>query len=125
MQKMVLCCSGIQIENICGAEAIRRDKVKYDRYMPEGENNDLRRQRCAKNTILGQNSIQVRQRIINAKCELWGWWYACTSCNTSFPYQYAHTYNISLKSLSRTPGAAWGLYPMLGSCPLPETLFRF
>ncbi|CAL6038222.1 Hypothetical_protein [Hexamita inflata] len=125
VRKMVLCCSGIQNQNIRGAEAIRRDKVKQGRNVPEGGNNSLRRQRCAKITFLGQNSIQVSQRRVNAKCELWRWWYACTSCNPAFVDQYAHAYNISLKSLSRTPGAAWGLYPMPGSCPLPETPFRF
>ncbi|CAL6112061.1 Hypothetical_protein [Hexamita inflata] len=85
VQKMVLCCSGIQNETIRGAEAIRRDKVKQGRNVPEGENNALRRQRCAENTFLDQNSIQVSLRRTFAKCELWGWWYACTSCNSAFP----------------------------------------
>ncbi|CAL6097279.1 Hypothetical_protein [Hexamita inflata] len=122
---MVLYCGDIQIENIRGAEAIRRGKVKQVRNVPEGENNDLRRQRSVKNTFQGKNSILVSWRRINAKCELWGWWYACASCNQAFVDYYVHTYNINLKSLSRTPGAAWGLYPMPGSCPLPETPFRF
>ncbi|CAL6085172.1 Hypothetical_protein [Hexamita inflata] len=85
VRKMVLCYGGIQNENIRGAEAIRWDKVKQCRNVPEGGNSALRRQRCAEITFLGLNSIQVRQRRINAKCELWGWWYACTSCNSAFP----------------------------------------
>ncbi|CAL6114930.1 Hypothetical_protein [Hexamita inflata] len=75
VQKVVLCCSGIQIENMRGAEDIRRGKVKQGRSVPEGENNDLWRQRCAKNTFLGQNRILVGQRRINTKCQLWGWSY--------------------------------------------------
>ncbi|CAL6113215.1 Hypothetical_protein [Hexamita inflata] len=67
VQKVVLCCGGVQIENIRGAEAIRWGKVKQVRNVPEGENNDLRRQRCAKSTFLGQHRIQVSQRRINAK----------------------------------------------------------
>ncbi|CAL6020969.1 Hypothetical_protein [Hexamita inflata] len=122
---MVLCCGGIQIENIRGAEAIRRVEVKQGRNVPEGGNSALKRQRCAKITFLGKNSILVSWRRVNAKCEFWWWWYAFTSRNPAFVDQYAHTYIISLKSLSRTPGAAWGLYPMSGCCPLPETPFRF
>ncbi|CAL6110882.1 Hypothetical_protein [Hexamita inflata] len=125
VQKMVFKNSGIQNKNIRGAEAIKRVEVKQGRNVPEGGNNALRRQRCAKNTFLGQNSIQASQRRTIAKCEFWGWWYACTSCNLVFIDYYAHEYIISLKSLSRTPGAAWGLYPMPGCCPLPETPFRF
>ncbi|CAL6107919.1 Hypothetical_protein [Hexamita inflata] len=67
VQKVELRCGGVQIENISGAEAIRWGKVKQGRNVPEGENNDLRRQRCAKSAILGQNRLQVSQRRINAK----------------------------------------------------------
>ncbi|CAL6106843.1 Hypothetical_protein [Hexamita inflata] len=72
VQKVVLCCGDIQIENICGAEAITCGKVKQGRNVPEGENNALKRQRCAKRQYLSQNRIQVSQRRINAKQQLWG-----------------------------------------------------
>ncbi|CAL6065585.1 Hypothetical_protein [Hexamita inflata] len=124
VKKMVLCCSGVQIENIRSAEAIRRVQMKQVRNVPESKNNALRRQRCAKSTFMGLNSIYVSQRRVIAKCELWGLWQAFTSCNPAFTDYYAHTYNISLNSPNSMPGAAWGLYPMPGSCPLPETSFR-
>ncbi|CAL6004841.1 Hypothetical_protein [Hexamita inflata] len=100
VRKIVLCCSGIQIENIRCAEAIRWGKVKQGRNVPEGENNDQRRQRCAKSTFLGQNRKQVSQRRINAKCELWGWSYARISCNPAFLNNHAQMYTFCLNSLS-------------------------
>ncbi|CAL6076565.1 Hypothetical_protein [Hexamita inflata] len=122
VQKMVLCCGGIQIENMRGADSIRWDKVKQGRNVPEGGNNALRRQRCAKNTFLGQNRILVSQRRINTKCELWGWSYAFTSCNPAFLYNHAHECTFSLNSLSHVPGAAWGVFPVPRSCLLCETV---